>query len=120
MVQRRHVDLIDVGAFFAVHFDIDEQVVHDLSDRRIFEALVRHDVAPVAGGIADREQNRLVGALGFGEGLGSPRPPVDRVVPVLQQIGTGLAGEPVFVGGVGGGGHVSVHPGVKLYIGTLR
>jgi hypothetical protein len=30
MVERRHVDLIDVGTFFAVYFDIDEQLVHDL------------------------------------------------------------------------------------------
>ena len=63
----------------------------------VLEALVRHDVAPVAGGVADREQDRLVGALGFGERLRPPRPPIDRIVLVLEQIGTRLVGEAVFV-----------------------
>ena len=62
---------------------------------RVLEALVRHHVAPVAGGVADREQDRLVGALGLGERLRPPRPPVDGVVLVLQQVGAGLAGEAV-------------------------
>ena len=34
MVQRRHVDLIDVGTFFAVYFDVDEELVHDVGSRR--------------------------------------------------------------------------------------
>ena len=70
-------------------------------DGGVLEALVRHDVAPVAGGVADGEQDRLVGALGLGQRLGAPGPPVHGVVLVLQQIGAGLAGEAVF----GGGGH---------------
>ena len=53
MMQCRHVDLIDVGAFFAVHFDVDEEIVHHLRSCRVLEALVRHDVTPMAGGIAD-------------------------------------------------------------------
>src|SRR5262249_24972376 len=104
MMQSRHVDLVDVGAFLAVHFDVDEEIVHHLRGWRVLEALVRHDVTPMAGGVADREQDRLVGALCLGERLGSPWPPVDGVVLVLQQIGTGLAGETVFVGWSGGSG----------------
>ncbi len=53
VVQCRHVDLIDVGAFLAVDLDVDEQLVHHARRRLILEALMRHHVAPVAGGIAD-------------------------------------------------------------------
>ena len=102
MVQRRHVDLVDVGAFFAVHFDVDEEFVHHVGGCRVFEALVRHDVAPVAGGVSHGQQDGLIGALGFGKRLGAPRPPVDGIVLVLQQVRTGLAREPVFVGSVRG------------------
>ena len=108
VMQRRHVDLIDVGAFLAIHFDVDEEIVHHLRGCRVLEALVRHDVTPMAGGVADRKQDRLVGALCLGECLGSPWPPVDGVVLVLEQIGAGLAGETVFVGRNGGIGRHSI------------
>src|SRR5262249_29001613 len=57
----------------------------------------------VAGGIADREQDRPVGALGLGQRLFAPRPPVHRVVGVLQQIGAGLVAE---------AGHALAFPGL--------
>ena len=63
MMQRRHVDLIDVGALLAVDFDVDEQLVHHRGGVGVLEAFVRHDMAPVAGGVADREQDRLAGTL---------------------------------------------------------
>ena len=48
----------------------------------------------------------------LGERFGSPWPPVDGVVLVLQQIGAGLAGETVFVGRNGGiGRHLITMPG---------
>ena len=96
-MERRHVDLIDVRAFLAIDLDVDEEVVHHRGGRRILEALVRHDVAPVARRVADRQQDRLVALLRCGEGLRSPRPPVDGIVAVLEKIGAGLAGEAVFV-----------------------
>ena len=49
-----------------------------------------HDVAPVAGGIPDRQENRFVFAPGLRKGLLAPRIPVDRIVRVLQQVGTGF------------------------------
>ena len=64
-VQRRHVDLVDVGPLLAIDLDVDEQLVHHRRGGVVLEALVRHHVAPVAGGVADREQDRLVGALGL-------------------------------------------------------
>ena len=63
----------------------------------VLETLVRHDVAPVAGRIADREQDRLVGALGFRQRLRAPGPPVDRIVLMLKEIRAGLLGETIFV-----------------------
>ena len=70
-MQRVHVDLVDVGPLLAVDLDADEQLVHHARRRLVLEALVRHHMAPVAGRVSDREQDRLVRAA-------SPRraPPV--------------------------------------------
>ena len=54
------VDGVEVGPLLAVDLDVDEQPVHHGRRRGVLEALVRHDVAPVAGGVADREQDRPV------------------------------------------------------------
>ena len=97
MMQRRHVDLIDVRPLLAIDFDVDEQLVHDARGGVVLKTLVRHDVAPVTGRIADREQDRPAGALGFGERIGTPGPPVDRIVLVLEEIGARLLGETIFV-----------------------
>ena len=97
MMQRRHVDLIDVRPLLAIDFDVDEQLVHHARGGVVLKALVRHDVAPVAGRIADREQDRLVAAFGFRQRFGPPGPPVDRVVLVLQQIRARLVRETIFV-----------------------
>src|SRR4051794_32140567 len=52
-------------------------------------------MAPVAGRVADRDQQRDVAASRLLERLGSPLPPVDRVLCVLQQIRARSAGETV-------------------------
>ena len=62
--QRVLIDLVEVGPLLAVDFDIDEQPVHRRRDLRIFEALPRHDMAPMAGRVADRQQDRLAGRFG--------------------------------------------------------
>jgi hypothetical protein len=87
--------MIDVGPLLAVNLDVDEELVHHRSDFGVFEALVRHDVAPMAGRIAHREQYGTVRPLRLGEGLRSPFPPIDRVRLMLQEIGRGRLGEPV-------------------------
>ena len=61
----------------------------------VLERLVLHDVAPVAGGVPDREEDRLVLVPRLGERLFAPRVPVHRVVGVLQEVGTGFLGEAV-------------------------
>ncbi len=99
-MQRVHVDLVDVGPLLAVDLDVDEQLVHHARRRLVLEALVRHHVAPVTSRVADREQDRPVGALRLGKRIRSPWPPVDRIVLVLQQIRRGLAGEAIGVCGV--------------------
>ena len=94
-VQGAHVDGIDVGALLAIDLDVDEQLVHDRGGGRILEALVRHDMAPMAGCVTHRQQDGFARSLGFRQRARAPRPPVDRVVLVLQEVGTDLAREPV-------------------------
>jgi hypothetical protein len=83
-----HVDAIDVGPFFAVHFDGDVIAIEQGCDLFVFEAFPLHDVAPVAGGVADGEEYRLVFLTGLLEGIGAPGVPIHGIVRVLQQIGT--------------------------------
>src|SRR5204862_2061850 len=90
-------DLIDVGTLLAVDLDVDEQLVHHPRRRLVLKALMRHDVAPVAGGIADRQQDRLILLLGLGERFGPPWPPIHRIMLMLQKIGAGLAAKAVLV-----------------------
>ena len=85
-----HVDAIHVGPLLAVDLHVDEVLVHHRRDRIVLERFVLHDVAPVAGGVADRDEQRLVGGGSGGERLLAPRVPVDRVEGVLQQVGTAL------------------------------
>ena len=79
----------------AVDLDRDEVLVEVGGELGIAEALARHHVAPVAGGVADRDEHRHVAAGGLGEGLLAPRPPVDGIVGVRAQVGTHSVREPV-------------------------
>ena len=89
-VMRILVDLVEVGAFFPVHLDIDEMPVHHRRHFFILETFMRHHVAPVAGGIADGEQDRLALLLRQRKRLCIPRMPVHRVAGVLQQVRAGF------------------------------
>ena len=97
--ERALVNGVEVGALFPVHLDVDEEAVHQPRRLFVLEALVGHDMAPVAGGIADREQDRLVGFLRLGQRGGPPGAPVDGVVLVLQEIGAGFRAELVLAHG---------------------
>ena len=101
------VDLVDVGTFLAIDLDTDVQLVHQPRRFLVLERFMRHDVAPVAGGIANRQQDRLVFAAGPVKRFRPPRLPVDGIVRVLQEVGTGFVREGVDVG-VGRAGHGSV------------
>ncbi len=61
-----------------------------------------HDVAPVAGGVADGEEDRLVFLARLGERLLAPGIPVDRVVGVLEEVRALLGGEVVLLRGCRG------------------
>ena len=98
--ERKLIDGVEVGAFFAVDLDVDEKLVHQRRRLRLLEAFVRHDVTPVARRVADRQQDRPAVAARLGERIGVPRLPVDRVVSVLEKVGTGLSVEPVAGHGV--------------------
>ena len=89
-LHRVHVDGVDVGPLLAVDLDVDELGVHHGGDLVVLERLVGHHVAPVAGRVPDRQQDRHVAAPCLGERLVAPRIPVDRVVAVLTQVRRGL------------------------------
>ncbi len=94
-LDRLHVDGVDVGTFLPVHLDVHEQVVHHLGDADVLEAFVGHDVAPVAGGVPDGQEDGPVQLLGLGPGRFAPWVPLDRVVTMLAQVGAGLVGQVV-------------------------
>ena len=91
----RHVDLVHFRAFLAVHLHRHEPLVHLAGDGLVLEGLVRHHMAPMATGVADREEHRDLAFPRLGEGLRAPALPVDRVVAVLPQVGARLPVEPV-------------------------
>ena len=64
-------------------------------DRGVLERLALHHVAPVAGGVADRDEQRLLLIARASQRLLAPRVPVDGVVLVLEQVGGGLVGEAI-------------------------
>ena len=94
-LMRSLVNLVHIWPLFAVDFDIDEQLVHQFGRGLILKRLVGHDVAPVTGRVANREQYRFARLLCQFERLAAPRIPVDRIVGVLQQVGAGFVGEAV-------------------------
>ncbi len=90
-----HVDLVEIRPLFAVDLDGNEVAVHQRGGLRIFERLAGHDVAPVAGAVADAQQDRLVFGASSGQRLRAPRIPVDRVVGMFEEVGAGLLREPI-------------------------
>ncbi len=100
-----HVDLIEIGPLLAIDLDADEVFAQNLADFGILEALVLHDVAPVARGVADREKDRAIELLGGAQGFFAPGEPIDGVVGVLFQVGAGLVDQAIWLArGVGHGG----------------
>ena len=88
--RRLHVDAVDVGPLFSVDLHVDEVRVHLGCGGLVLERLVGHHVAPMASGVANAQQNRLVLCLGERHRFVAPRIPIDGVVDVLQQVGAGL------------------------------
>ena len=81
-----HRERVDVGPLLPVDLDVDEEVVHHRRGRRILERLVRHHVAPVAGAVADRDEERAVAAPAPRR---TPRPPTGTTRPGCRRAGAG-------------------------------
>jgi hypothetical protein len=47
---------------------------------------MRHDMTPMTGRVADREEDRFILTARFGEGFLAPRIPIDRVMCVLEKV----------------------------------
>jgi hypothetical protein len=98
-----HVNLVDVGPFFAIDLDADEMVIEDAGDVGVFERFPFHDVAPVAGRITDAEEDWFVLLAGAGERFIAPGKPVDGIVLVLEEVWRLFPGE-----AIGGWGRIGV------------
>ena len=93
---RGHVQAVQVGALLAVNLDTDEIFIEEIgSGGGILKGFVRHDVAPVTGGIADAEEDGLVLPAGFLQSRLAPGIPIHRVIRMLAQVGRERVGEMV-------------------------
>src|SRR6185312_16642944 len=59
-LDRLHVDVVDVWALLAIDLDRDEVLVQIRGGLLVLERLALHDMAPMTGGVANGEQDRLV------------------------------------------------------------
>ena len=80
---RVHVDAINVWALFAIYLDFYEMLVHLCRGFCILKGLMRHHMAPVAGSVANAEEDGLILGFGSAQGFFSPGMPVDRIVLML-------------------------------------
>ena len=92
-----HVDLVEIRPLLAIDLDRNKVAIEDLGHLLILEALVLHDVTPVAGGVPDAQEDDLVFRLRAPERLFTPGVPVDRIVRVLEEIRARLVDEGVGV-----------------------
>ena len=103
---RGHHEFVHVRALLSVHLHRNARLVQHPGRHHALEALALHHVAPVARAVANRDEERHLPATRLGDGLRPPRPPVDRVVRMLQEVGALGAGQ-----AVGGAIRVSGNPG---------
>ena len=81
-----HVDRVEVRALLAIHLDAHEVRIEVGGGARILEGFALHHVAPVAGGVADRKEDRTVLGTRPVQRLSTPGIPIHRVVRVLEQV----------------------------------
>ena len=81
-----HVGVVEVWTLLAVHFDADPALVQAVGHFGVVKNFVRHHVAPMARGVADRDQQPRSLCRGAFEHLGVPLLPVHGLVGVLLQV----------------------------------
>jgi hypothetical protein len=86
----RHINLVDVRAFFPIDLYSYIMVIEKVSYLRIFKRFMGHDMTPMAGGIPDGKKDRFVFPDRFLESLISPGIPLDWIFSMLKQIRTFL------------------------------
>ena len=109
----RHIYPVHVRPLLPVHLDGDKPPVQYPGHLLILKGLPSHDVAPVAGGVADGQKDRLVLNDGGVKSLLPPAVPVDGVFRVLEQVGGFFVFQSVFLCCVL---NCLVHPAVILPI----
>ena len=82
-----HVNLVHIRALLAVQLDADEMFPEIGADFVILERFTFHDVTPMAGRVADAQEDGFVFRARPGERLVAPREPIHGIVRVLQEIG---------------------------------
>ncbi len=87
---------VDVGAFIAIDFHRDVELVDHGRDLGIFVAFAVDYVAPVAPDGADIEQDRFFFGASLGERFVAPFVPVDRLMRGGAQVGAGGVFQAVF------------------------
>ena len=85
-LDRRHVDLVEVGPLLAIDLDRHEVVVQVAGRRLVLERLAFHHVTPVTGRVADRQEDRPVEQLRRAR---APRGPTDTSRPGCARAGGG-------------------------------
>eukprot|EP00955_Chlamydomonas_euryale_P090947 364585-Chlamydomonas_euryale.AAC.19 len=86
----RHVDAVDVRPLLAVDLDAHKALVQQRRRAGVLEALAFHNVAPVAGGVADAQKDGLALRARTLERLGAPRVPVDLSVGMERRVEGGV------------------------------
>jgi hypothetical protein len=81
-----HVNVVDIRTLFAVYFYRDEGAVQNFGDLIVLKRFALHDVAPMARGITDGEEDWLVFVTGFFKSLFAPGIPVHWIVGVLLEV----------------------------------
>src|SRR5205807_10193645 len=92
-----HVNVIYVGSFFTINFNRNKMLIHQASDVFVLEGFALHDMAPVAGRVANTEQDGFVLLLRLLQGFFAPWVPIYGVVGMLQEVWACLVDEPVGV-----------------------
>ncbi len=83
-LKRKNEDGVDVGKRHTKQCDDEEGLVNEISRRSVLEGLKKHDVATVAGGVPDREEDRDIYAPGLVERFGAP---LGNIVARIESIG---------------------------------